>query len=188
MQATPVKHRTAAHRSHVSGTCGACGFWANGAPAKEECITNVLPSITRFTIESLSIVCVDVFVLISGWFGIRPNVRRMSSFLFQCFFFLGGLYIVSLAGGFGELNATGILGCFGLLEWNWFIKAYLGLCILAPIINSFIDSSDERKLRLLIIWFYIFQSTYGWFFQAAKFIEFDIQFSHSSVYILSHSI
>lgn len=164
-------------------------FWANRAPSQEECINDILPSITRYTIESLSIVCVDVFVLISGWFGIRPNVRRMSSFLFQCFFFLGGLYIVSLVGGFGKLNATGILGCFGLLEWNWFIKAYIGLCILAPIINSFIDGSNERKLRYLIIWFYIFQSAYGWIFPAAKFIELGYSvFSFVGLYLIAQYI
>ncbi len=164
-------------------------FWANGAPSQEECTTEVLPSVTRFVIESLSIVCVDVFVLISGWFGIRPNLQRMSSFLFQCFFFLGGLYIVSLIGGFGRLSGGGILGCFGLLEWNWFIKAYIGLCIFAPVINSYIDSADERKLRKLIIWFYIFQSAYGWIFPAAKYIESGYSvFSFVGLYLLAQYI
>lgn len=164
-------------------------FWANGAPTQEECLTKVVPSITRFFIEAVSIVCVDVFVLISGWFGIRPNIKRMSSFLFQCFFFLGGLYAVSLIGGFGTLKFSGIMGCFGLLEWNWFIKAYVGLCIFAPILNKFIDSSDEKQLRVIIFWFYLFQTLYGWLFPAAKFIEHGYSvFSFVGLYLLAQYI
>lgn len=164
-------------------------FWANGAPTQEECLTRAVPSITRFFIEAASIVCVDVFVLISGWFGIRPNVRKMSSFLFQCFFFLGGLYVVSLIGGWETLKFSGIMGCFGLLEWNWFIKAYIGLCIFAPFLNRFIDSSDEKQLRVVIFWFYLFQMLYGWLFPAAKFIEQGYSvFSFVGLYLLAQYI
>lgn len=161
-------------------------FWSNGIPTQEECLTKILPSLSRFFFEALSIVCVDVFVLISGWFGIRPNTKKMSSFIFQCFFFLGGLYLVSIFVGFGELNGQGILGCFGLLNWNWFIKAYIGLCIIAPILNKFISESTEKQLRIILIWFYIFQTIYGWLFSAAQFIEQGYSvFSFVGLYLLA---
>jgi len=161
-------------------------FWANGAPTQEECLTDAIPSVTRFFIEAVSIVCVNVFVLISGWFGIRPSVRRMSSFLFQCFFFLAGLYVLSLVCGFGTLRAGGILGCFGLLEWNWFIKAYIGLCIAAPFLNQYIENAGEKQLRTIIFWFYLFQTLYGWLFPAARFIEAGYSvFSFAGLYLLA---
>ena len=37
--------------------------------------------------EQLCIICVNVFVLISGWFGIRPCVKGVLSLLFQVYFF-----------------------------------------------------------------------------------------------------
>ena len=40
----------------------------------------------RMLFESLAIVCVNVFVLISGWFGIRPKWKSVTNFLFQVFF------------------------------------------------------------------------------------------------------
>lgn len=164
-------------------------FWANGVPSQYECINNMVPSITRFGIEAISIVCVNVFVLISGWFGIKPNVKRMSSFIFQCLFFLGGLYVATIILGFGQLNSKGLRGCFCLLEQNWFIKSYVGLCILAPCLNKFIEYSSERQLRGIIIYFYTFQTIYGWLFPAARFIENGYSvFSFIGLYILSQYI
>lgn len=66
-------------------------FSTIGAPTIED--WNVAPHITfvRHFVESLSIVCVDVFVLISGWFGIRFSMDRLKKFVFQILFFsLGG--------------------------------------------------------------------------------------------------
>lgn len=164
-------------------------FWSNGIPTNEECINNVLPSVTRFFFESISIVCVDVFVLISGWFGIRPNLKRMSSFIFQCLFFLCCLYLISLIVGWGKLTPSGILGCFALLHWNWFIKAYIGLCIFAPFLNSYIEHSSEKGLRMTLVWFYIFQTIYGWLFPAAQFIESGYSvFSFVGLYLLAQYV
>lgn len=164
-------------------------FFSNGTPTTEECSSAIAPSVTRFFIEAISIVCVDVFVFISGWFGIRPSVKRMSSFLFQCFFFLAGLYAISVAFGFGKLSISGLLGCFALLKLNWFIKAYVGLCIFAPFLNSFIENSNEKQLGIIIFWFFVFQSIYGWLFDAAAFIEQGYSvFSFVGLYLLAQYI
>ena len=34
-------------------------------------------------VEMISVVAVNVFVLISGWFGIRPTTRGLGKFLYQ---------------------------------------------------------------------------------------------------------
>lgn len=139
----------------------------------------------RITIDSVCRrVCLDFRMV---W----HTAQRQADVFFSVsvFLFLGGLYVASLIGGFGTLSGAGILGCFGLLEWNWFIKAYIGLCIFAPLINSFIKNSSERQLRNLIIWFYLFQTAYGWVFPAAKFIEFGYSvFSFVGLYLLAQYI
>ena len=68
--------------------------------------------ITTIALQSVSCVCVNVFVLISGWFGIRFSWRGLTRFLFQCFFFLFGIYIVMLFGGKTTLSIEGLAGCF----------------------------------------------------------------------------
>ena len=41
--------------------------------------------------DSISIICVNIFVLISGWFGINLKLRKLNSLLFQILFF--GIFI-----------------------------------------------------------------------------------------------
>ena len=51
-------------------------------------------TILRCIIEALTIVAVNVFVLISGWFGIKFNFNKLSSLCFQILFFSLGFFIV----------------------------------------------------------------------------------------------
>lgn len=137
-------------------------FFSLGIPTHEESINDALPTISRFFFQSLSIGCVDVFVLISGWFGIRPNLKSFSSFIFQCLFFLCGIYFVCVITGYASFTYTGILECFVMTKHNWFIKSYVFLYILAPILNSFVELTSEKDLRRTLIAFYVFQTIYGW--------------------------
>lgn len=57
----------------------------------EELMNNTVPSVTRFFIESFGIVAVNVFVFISGWFGIKTRKKNVLSFIYQIlFYWLGG--------------------------------------------------------------------------------------------------
>ena len=144
-------------------------FFALGAPNKEDVITEPLSSFGRYFFESISIICVNLFVLISGWFGIKFTYKGISNFIFQCLFFLISIYLVCLLTGISELSIKGIAGCFALLRWNWFIKAYLCLYIIAPILNSYIEKVSRKEFWNLIIIFFLFQTIYGWAFKAAEF-------------------
>ncbi len=146
-------------------------FFSLGVPTLEETRNNIGPSITRFFIESISIVCVNVFILLSGWFSIRPSWKGLSKFLFQCFFFLFGIYAVTLISGETTLTIKGIAQCLLMTQLNWFIKAYIGLYIIAPILNTFVENSNKTQLKYVIIGFYIFQTLYGWLSNGASFFN-----------------
>ena len=159
-------------------------FWALGRPTSLDMQMSPLASYTRFFIESLAIVCVNVFVLISGWFGIKPSVKGFSRFAFQCLFFLIGHYVVGLAIGASRLDIKGIAGCFCLLSNHWFIKSYVGLYILAPILNSFVKVADKKQLKLLLIVFFLYQTIYGWSGAAAFFVNGYSTMSFMGLYLL----
>ena len=58
-----------------------------------ELVSNTIPSVTRFFIESMCIVAVNVFVFISGWFGINVTKKRVFSFIYLVLFFtVGGAF------------------------------------------------------------------------------------------------
>lgn len=137
-------------------------FFSLGSPTREDSINAVFPTLTRFFFQSISIGCVDIFVLISGWFGIRPKCKGFLNFVFQCLFFLCGIYIVGLILGYTKFSIAGILECFVLTKHNWFIKSYMLLYLLAPVFNSFVEKSNEKELRNTLIAFYTFQTIFGW--------------------------
>lgn len=144
-------------------------YFSLGQPTAEDIQTNLLDSSLRVFFESLSIVCVNVFVLISGWFGIRPSLKGISNFIFQSLFFLFGLYIITLLIGTSTLSLKGIAECFVVTKLNWFIKAYLLLYILSPVLNTFVENTDRIIFRNVLVAFFAFTCTYGWI-GAAKFM------------------
>lgn len=164
-------------------------FFTLGAPEQTDIATNPVSSFVRFFVQAISIVSVNAFVLLSGWFGIRPKASSFFNFVFQILFWAIGIYVICLICGFAKLNVSGVLYCFQMRDFGWFIKAYIGLLILAPILNVFIDNVTEKQLRNTLIFFYIFQTLYGWFPGGAQFFEYGYStMSFIGLYLLARYI
>jgi surface polysaccharide O-acyltransferase-like enzyme len=156
-----------------------------GLPSSSEWIRTPMASFIRVFIESLAIVCVNVFVLISGWFGIKPSIKGFSRFIFQCFYFSVGIYVISVFIGHSSLSYGGILECIFLTPRLWFIKAYIALFILSPILNNYCEHVSKKQLEISILLFYAFQTIYGWT-GAAQFVESGYStFSFIGLYMLA---
>lgn len=61
-------------------------------PTTDDLLSNTIPTITRYFIESFGIVGVDIFVLISGWFLINTRAKSFYSFFFQILMLWGGVF------------------------------------------------------------------------------------------------
>lgn len=139
-------------------------FLSIGRPTFEEFVTS--PSSTGFRIftQSLCIICVNVFVLLSGWYSIKPKVEKLYDFLFQIFFFSILIFTLSaIVNPEQTLNLNGFLSLFLLDKELWFVKAYLLLYICSPILNHFIESSSSKQIGVFLIAFFVFQFIFGWF-------------------------
>lgn len=145
-------------------------FWAIGWPSPEKLHADSISWTTQIIIECFAFVCVDVFVLISGWFGIRISLKGFLKFIFQCLFFLVGLYVITIFAG-EQISAKGVMGCFCLLKNNWFIKSYIGLYILSPVLNAFVEYCSQKQQKLFLVSFFSFQTIYGWLTNSAVFFE-----------------
>lgn len=139
-------------------------FRALGIPVFEEVQTNPFSSSFRFLTESFSIISVNVFVLLSGWYGIKFKLDRLWEFLFQVFFFSIFLFVVySLVNPEECLTLSGGASILLLKQWDyWFVKAYMGLYLFAPVINSFIENASKKQVQIFLISFYLFQTVYAW--------------------------
>ena len=138
-------------------------------PVASDLATVPMATVSRYLVESLGIVSVNVFVLISGWFRVKTDTRRVLKFVFQILFFWIGGYLACLLAKTTEPSLTGFLHCFFFTKWDWYIKAYLVLFIIAPILNTFVDHASEMQLRNVVIAFFLFQSTYSWIGGGSRF-------------------
>ena len=138
-------------------------------PTRLDLITVFTPTVTRYFFESLGIVSVNIFVMISGWFLIHTRAKSFLSFLFQVLFFWGGIYLIMLVLHKTSLSFHSISEAFFFSRKDWFIKAYIVLMILAPVLNKYIENSTEKQQRYVLIGYFFFSSTYGWLGGASRF-------------------
>lgn len=163
-------------------------FWTLGGPLTEDFATSPINAWMRTIVESATDVCVNVFVLISGWFGIRFSFKGLFNFIFQCAYFANCIYFVMLMTGYSQLSFWGIAGCLCLSGVNWFVLAYVGLYILTPALNLFIEHASKTLYRNILILFFLFQSIYG-FVNSAFFIERGYStFSFIGLYLLARYV
>ena len=119
-------------------------------------------SFVRMEFESLCIVCVNLYVLISGYFGIRIKKKSIIGLLFTILFWQITLYITGVVHGRYDFD-------FNLLQKMiipgspyWFVPAYLMLVLFSPILNSFVEKSDKKRLGKYIIAFLVVQTVFGY--------------------------
>lgn len=146
------------------------GFSTIKGPTTREVHSLFLQPLTRFLFESFSIACVDIFVLISGWFGIRPTKKRLLNFMFISFYFIIGVYLVMVVCGNISISLKGIASCFLFIQDYdyWFVRTYLLLFLMSPILNAFVESADKSTFRNVLIGFFLFQTIYAWGFVAVN--------------------
>ncbi len=116
----------------------------------------------RTTVQQLAVVCVDCFVVISGWFGIRITLRGVVSLLFQAAFISGGAYCAATVAGHATFSVNNLLASLNVLHIYWFLTAYLGLMAISPALNALAKHATKRQLLLAIAWYAAFAFIVGW--------------------------
>ncbi len=137
-------------------------FKALDAPTMEDVLNSPISSFLRFLSESISIICVNVFILITGWFSIRPKVSRFCGLVFQVLFIAVFIYLCLLL--LEEIEPWGVLDWIRLLLLRrelWFVSAYLVLYIISPILNAFVSSADRKTFKYVLLTFFVIQTIYG---------------------------
>lgn len=138
------------------------------APTAENLHEAPVETFFRIFFEAAPIVAVDVFVLISGWFGIQFSYKKLGAIWFQILFFTIGFWIVFLIFRPSEaLTVDKIKGIFLLNGDYWFVKAYIILFLLSPVLNAFIEHATKKQFLVVLITYYVFHTIYGWLMDAS---------------------
>lgn len=164
-------------------------FGAIGVPSHQELVDSPLSCILRIFTEGFAIVSVNVFVLISGWFGIRFSFKGLCNLLFQCFFWFFGIYFTLVFLGFEPFSLHSLSKCLMLTDNAWFVKCYLGLFIFSPVLNAYCDNVDKKTSQKVLVCFFVFQSIYGWYSQGAEYIKMGYSaWSFCGLYLLARYV
>lgn len=150
-------------------------YWYGGTPM----------AITRATLNSISYIGVVLFVLISGYFSIRPKSRSLLN-LFTCLAFCYvGTYLLNCGvTGDAVFQHHRLLRSLMVFSHdNWFIQCYLFLMLLSPILNTFVGKVSEKSLLVYILIFMAFAFYFGCV-QDAKWFHFNEGYSVNTMIIV----
>ena len=115
--------------------------------------------VTSHFVRSFSIVAVNVFVLISGFWGIKFKTERLVKLCSQTWFYsVVSLAIVVLVGFYSINIKKDFLAFLPIFSREyWFITAYFALYCIAPFINHAIENVDKFVYRKgLLVGFLLF--------------------------------
>ena len=105
--------------------------------------------------RSFSACGVDTFVLISGYFGLKPSVKSWVHFLLPPTF-----YTLVLC----TINKEPFTHYQPWCSW-WFVTCYLELLLIAPFINHIINENNKKSHLFLIISLTIINVYFGFICQ-----------------------
>lgn len=94
-------------------------------------------------LAGFSIIGVNVFVLITGYFSAKPKKTSLINLAFICLFWMIIKFIVSY---FFKIQLN-YKDYFFISGSNWFIPTYIVLLFLTPILNAFCNTVNKRQLR-----------------------------------------
>ena len=156
-------------------------FAANGFPKEL-----TASSLWLICIESISIIGVNTFIFISGYFSIKLKPRTIYSLVFASAFYYCILTGFSLLAG----EAFSLRNLMFISNSHYFILDYLGLTLLSPILNKFCENIDKKTFLQTLLLLLIYQTYFG-YFPGANNTEFDYGYSlmsFSIIYLIARYI
>ena len=113
-------------------------------------------------VKSLVIISVNVFVLLSGWYGIKVKLKRLAELCFQVFFF--GVIGILISNYFSDtLSLKKMISYLFLMTGNEYVffQSYILLYVFSPILNMFAERTDRRTFTIFLMMFFVIQFVWG---------------------------
>ena len=113
-------------------------------PMDEICLDKQIPLIL---LNAFTVVAVNCYVLISGYFGINPTWKKLWNLFTICALYSVGHYLV-----YALLNDTFSIKAFVYSffpfshnQGLWFVTCYIGLFLISPLLNAAVSYLNEKK-------------------------------------------
>ncbi len=114
---------------------------------------------------------VNCFILITGYFGANFSWKRMMSLCLICFFYELMGFIVAYSQGVVELDMKALSYIIFPLSHHesWFIRCYVILLFLLPILNAGLERLDKKQYLYVLVLLTILNLYFGWFHKQPNF-------------------
>lgn len=126
-------------------------FWMHGASSYDN---NNLSAWLCVVIETIGNIGVPIFILISGYFGIKLKPAKMIQLdmmlAFYCWIGLAMFFFWGEAQSFGGSQIlTYLFPAIG--RYSWYFTCYFALAFLSPFLNEYVEKIDKQTFRRLLI-------------------------------------
>lgn len=159
-----------------------------GEPGIADAQSDFICTFWRVFWEQFSMVAVDVFVLISGWFGIRSSTKGFLKFIFPAVL-IPVFILLAKAGLHQDVSMKEMLESLYFGGVYWFISAYAILYVTAPLLNTFIEKGSRKEHGAFLLSFMLVQFVYGWLsFDYARFFSGYSGVSFIGLYFLARYV
>ena len=163
-------------------------YGAFGLPTAESVENAPITTFGRIFVEHLCLVAVNVYVLISGWFGIRPKMKSFVRLMLQV-----AMYSIIITGAFLLLGKTTfkigyVTDMLIIGKQYWFVVSYLLLYLVSPILNTFVKHCSKREFQWMLLVFFGFQFVYSWIFGLEEFAGGYSALSFMGLYLLARYV
>lgn len=135
------------------------GWFIGGMPNKLTSLN--IPTVSQALIESLSATCVNCFLVITGWYGLKFKWKHvitiwsiLVSIYIPCY-----LLTVIYQGNFSIV--TFLIKLFAFGQESYYVQCYLMLLFLSPILNAFIKKYGKRILPYSLA-FWAIEIVFDW--------------------------
>ena len=109
-------------------------------------------------LEGFSVIGVNVFVMITGYFSATPKKTSLINLIFICFFWM----IIKVVFLYINDEPISYKYAFFITSSNWFIPSYIGLLFFAPILNTFCNTVSKKMLVGGVFSLLFIEIWFGW--------------------------
>lgn len=131
--------------------------------------SGTLASEFLYFLESLCIVCVNGFILITGYFSYKEtsiSLNKIGRLLFWVISYNWIEYIISILVRKEQFNIITAIGKF--VPNNWYVMIYIALLIVSPYINIVINKLSKEKLINLAVSLFLIFSVWNTFWSMVQ--------------------
>lgn len=134
----------------------------------------------QMIIEALTCICVNMFLIISGYFGIRLKLTSVLRLCILLALIYVPFYIVdAVLGGAFSVKAL-ISKLFVISNAGYFIQGYMMLMFFSPVLNSFV----EKYGRMILPWVLLFVGIEFWFETVREVDNFGFNSGYSIIHFV----